>query len=357
MRFLIVKTSALGDIIHTFPALSYLKKKFPEAKVDWVVEEPFSELVNAHPQIDQIICIKSKQWRGKFFNPFIFKELSRFRKQLRENNYDAIFDLQGNLKSALVTLQARSRDKVGFGLKTVKEWPNTAVTNRRCNPPDGINIRNDYLYIVQQFFKDNSQFLDHGVRLHLNHLQKVQIQQLLDLPTLQNKPLVMICPGAHWRNKQLPIEGLLPFLGQIINHLKCQILIGWGSPDEQLIAKKIHAAFPEDSFIIPKLPLPVLQNLMAEMKLVIAMDSLPLHLAGTTSTPTFSVFGPSLAKKFKPEGEQHYSVQGTCPYGKTFDKRCPILRTCKTGHCINNITGDKLFQDFDSWWQKIHHKA
>jgi len=82
------------------------------------------------------------------------------------------------------------------------------------------------------------------------------------------------------------------------------------------------------------------------MQLVIAMDSLPLHLAGTTNTKTFSFFGPSSSAKFMPMGEQHHAFQGSCPYGKVIQRRCPIIRTCKTGACLRGISSDTLFDAF-----------
>jgi heptosyltransferase-1 len=89
---------------------------------------------------------------------------------------------------------------------------------------------------------------------------------------------------------------------------------------------------------------------MDSVDLVVAMDSLPLHLAGTTKVKTFSVFGASLASKFKPAGKKHLTLQGHCPYGRVFEKRCPILRTCPTGACIRSLTGKAVFNAFKLQW-------
>ena len=117
------------------------------------------------------------------------------------------------------------------------------------------------------------------------------------------------------------------------------------------MASRLYARFPDRSMVVERYSLPLLQNIMAHMDLVIAMDSLPLHLCGTTHTPSFSVFGPSLAQKYKPVGERHHCVQGECSYGEKFYKRCSQLRTCKTGHCMKALTGKELYKLFDPWWQ------
>jgi heptosyltransferase-1 len=92
---------------------------------------------------------------------------------------------------------------------------------------------------------------------------------------------------------------------------------------------------------------------MSKMDLVVSVDSLALHLAGTTQTPTYSIFGSSLAKKYQPLGLIHESFQGACPYGKKFEKRCSILRTCSTGSCIKDLTFKELTYHFSNWWEKI----
>lgn len=92
----------------------------------------------------------------------------------------------------------------------------------------------------------------------------------------------------------------------------------------------------------------MLQHLMSNMRLIVTMDSLPLHLAATTSVATFSIFGASLGKRFAPVGEQHHFFQGACPYGRTFTNRCPILRSCKTGACIRRLSGKQIFEAYIS---------
>lgn len=351
MRFLIVKTSALGDIIHAFSVLEYLKSKYSDAIIDWVVEEPFADLVKAHPLVNQTFCIRSKAWRKAIFKKTTWQEICAFKKLLQNNTYDTVFDLQGNTKSAFVTKLAKSPEKIGFAKETVSEFPNTWVTTQRFNPPFGVNVRKEYLSIVQQYAKDPVPFIPKGVLLQITDEQKKQVQTLLlDTSESTNALKVLVCPGAFWPNKQLTTETLLDFLQQLSHQYGAYFLLGWGSPSEQEIAKKLHEGLPHSSTILSKLSLPVLQNLMGQMDLVIAMDSLPLHLAGTTTTKTFSFFGPSSSLKYKPEGPSHFAIQGSCPYGKQFDRRCSVLRTCSTGACIKDLQVKELLKQFQSWW-------
>ncbi len=348
MRILIIKTSSLGDIVQTFPALAFLRKKFPAAQIDWVVEEPFADLVKTHPYIDNAYCIKTKNWRKSLIAGF--QEMLQFRQTLREVSYDLLFDFQSNFKSALVTLQAKAKDKVGYGRKTVHEWPNLLATNKRFDYPPGLNIRGDLLYLPQAYFNDFSSFTDEGISLKVTPQQEDEITQILQQPELQEGKQMLVCPAAFWKNKQLPKETLEKFLQLLTKHHSAKLLLAWGNKQELELAEQLHKQFPSESIVIPRLALPALQNLMSRVSLVIAMDSLPLHLAGTTATPTLSFFGPSSAAKYKPLSDKHLAIQGSCPFGRTFEKRCPILRTCPTGDCIHNFSADSLYKQFNNWY-------
>ncbi|MCH9627201.1 MAG: hypothetical protein S4CHLAM2_08360 [Chlamydiales bacterium] len=320
MKILIIKTSALGDLIHVFPTLGYLREKYPEAQIDWVVEERFAELICAHPQVDRVFMINSKKWR---------KSPWRSRSALgpvRETCYDVAFDLQGNIKSSVVLRQIRAKKKVGFGWKTVSEWPNALFTGQKFNPPPGQNIRDDYLSIVQQYFGDAKPYVFQPVTLNLCDEERKQVDGVLSGATL-------VCCGSAWENKQLSYPQLLALL----KRLDCgPYLFAWGTEEERMKAAKLASHFAT-SVVLERCSLPVLQHVMARCSRVIAMDSLPLHLAATTQTPTLSFFGPSLAKKYMPPGEGHTAIQGECPYGVTFKKSCPQLRTCPSGACLKRM--------------------
>lgn len=321
MKILIIKTSALGDIIHTFPVLSYLRKRDPFAQIDWVVESSCAELVEAHPQVNRVLIIESKKWRK---SPLRFwSEIKNFREGLQEVFYDMVFDLQGNIKSSLVLAQTRAQVKVGFGSKSVAEWPNLLFTHRKFDPPPCKNIREDYLEVVKGYFCDTTPFVIEPLLLRITAAQQAEVDAVLSDATL-------VCPGAAWPNKQLSLVQLEKFLKELDG---APYLFVWGSAQEREQAVQLASHFP-GSLILDRMPLPQLQHVMARAKRVVAMDSLPLHLCGMTSTPTMSFFGPSLAEKYRPLGQQHQAIQGACPYGVVFDKRCPKLRTCPTGACL-----------------------
>lgn len=329
MKILVIKTSSLGDILHAFDVLSYLKKKRPDCEIDWVVESRCKELVQAHPLIEKTWVIDSKKWKGALFNRETWKEILAFRSKISRSKYDVVFDLQGNIKSSIVLAFVCAVKKVGFGWKTVPEWPNTLFTNVRINPPSGKNIREDYLAVVKGFFGDDNFFEKEPILLKLTVSQEKELENL-QMQALQSTVLVSF--GSNWINKRLSEDRLVEVLKNVSLSTRSSFLFIWGSKEEKRVGIRLASHF-SDSLVL-NLSIPVLQHVMARCRLVVAMDSFPLHLCATTSTPTLSFFGPSSSKKYCPLGKQHTTIQGECPYGIAFDKRCPQLRSCKTGECL-----------------------
>ncbi|HSX03735.1 MAG TPA: lipopolysaccharide heptosyltransferase I [Rhabdochlamydiaceae bacterium] len=337
MRVLIVKTSAIGDVIQTFPVLAYLKHKIPEVQIDWVVEKGMAELASSHPLVNKVIQVDTKTWRRNLFQKETWDSFRKFKKELRETEYDLLFDLQGNSKSALFTLMARSKEKVGYSFKRLPEKLNYLATTCRFDVPLGTNIQLQYLHLIQGYFKDLSHFPLQTVRLK-SEVQEVGLRG----------PILMVCFGSRWSNKQLPQETLLQLLKMIQEKFPFSFLFIFGNEEEKKWAEKFESEFPH-SKALGGLTLPQLQNLMHDVGAVISMDSATLHLCGTTPTPSFSLFGPSSAHVYKPLGEQHFALQGSCPYGREFVKRCAILRTCKTGACIKDLSAETIFQKFEDF--------
>jgi heptosyltransferase-1 len=338
LKVLVVKTSALGDIIHCFPAIEALASK--GATIDWVAEVSTASLVEAHPLIRKVHCLNSKKWRKNFYKPSTWRKIQDFKDSIRKEDYDIVFDLQGNIKSGWITWNANAKMKIGYGRATAPEWPNTFFSNARFNPPSGKTIREDYLFFIESYFDEK---FKKPVKPSLLSLASPPIA----LEPSEKKRILVSC-GSNWKNKQVTPEALAIFLKRIDQSDKVEFFFIWGSPQEKIVVEDLAKQFPGRSRVMDKMPISQLQHFMDAMDLVIAMDSLPLHLSATTSTPSFSIFGSSSAQKYKPPGSSHHAFQGECPYGVHFSKRCKRLRTCKTGACIRDLDGNEIFDSYKS---------
>ncbi|HRD56369.1 MAG TPA: glycosyltransferase family 9 protein, partial [Parachlamydiaceae bacterium] len=288
----------------------------------------------------------TKAWKKSFQNA---KEgIKKLKEVLRQTKYDVSFDLQGNMKSGFIVSLVKAKDKVGFGLKAATERPNCLFNRIRFNPPKRCNVREENLYLVREYFKFFEEDISPYtlVELQIPASGKEMISKILSLAVLHERPKVMVCSGSIWQNKQITESSLKGFLKKLQEHLDCSFIFTWGSLKEKEYAESLKNSFKSSSLVLDKIPLPVLQNLMGKMDLVLAMDSLPLHLAGTVGVKTFSFFGPTSSEKFMPMDIMHGAFQGVCPYGRKFDRQCPILRSCKTGACLKDAQADALFSAF-----------
>ncbi|MES2121748.1 MAG: glycosyltransferase family 9 protein [Chlamydiota bacterium] len=346
---LIVKTSAIGDVIQTFPVLQYLRRRFPNAQIDWVAEKGIVPLLRAHPEISKVIPIDTKTWRKNPFSRETREAFSAFKENMRLTTYDVLFDLQGNSKSAVVTHTAHAHVKVGFDRSCVKESINLLATRKRFSVPLEINVRERYLRLVQQYFEDQETFAFQGVKLQLNAEEQTRLHSF----ALSSGPTLMVCFGSKWENKKLPESAWLGVLKSARDSFGASFLFIYGDEGEKLTAAALSSHFPDCSQCVGELTLPLWQALMWQVDAVLAVDSAALHLCGTTLTPSFSAFGPSLAHIYKPTEERHGVFQGSCPYNVSFATRCPKLRTCQTGSCLRDVDRAALSAAFQEWVARI----
>ena len=337
MNFLIVKLSALGDIVQAFSVAAYLKQRFPSSTVTWASEKINASLVIANPNIDKVMELDLK---SQSFSIELFLKSKRI---IQENHYDVLFDLQGNMKSALVTSLAHADAKVGFAWSQLAEFPSGLATSFKYKVPSN-NIRESYLGLVKSFYKDVSPFHEEPLNLRLSPTERACFEHIVHHYCHTNKTLVAISHATRWSNKQLDDLKLANFLKEISEKKPMRFLFLPGSQKEKMEALAISQNL-EDAYVLEPLPIPVFQHLLCKMNLTIAMDSFALHLAGASHKPCFGFFGPSKGKFYAPPGS--FFFQGSCPYNIDFEKRCPKLRTCETGACLKNASSSEILDCFN----------
>jgi lipopolysaccharide heptosyltransferase I len=328
-NILIVKTSSLGDIIQSFPVLEELKCYFPNCKIDWVVKEKYEKFLRSHPLINTTIAYDKKS-------------LLRSIRELRKKKYDILVDLQGNTKSAFITFLAIAKVKLGFGRKSVREFPNLLVTNHKYNISKNQNIQTFYLELIRSYFKINRTFKKMALNMILTSNDRKNIPFLNKDSPKQYK--IMVAMGSFWENKKVSNNLLVDFIHKIQKSLNTQIYLVFGSEQEKEMCEFFQTKIKE-STILKKMEIQIWQYVMSKMDLILTVDSAALHLAATTNAITFSIFGPTSANVFQPLG-QHFSYQGKCPYNVYFTKQCPHLRKCITGDCMKKINLDELWKSF-----------
>jgi len=336
MKILIVKTSSLGDIVQAFPVLELLKGAFPYSFIDWVVEARCSAIVKANPLVNKVIEIDSK--------PLTFSNLKAAFRSVSTCRYDVVIDLQGNIKSGFLTFFSRSAKKVGFARESVAEWPNILATNIRYNVLGSEDMSADYISIVRQHFNLEQE----GVFKTVLSCDEEQISLLSNnYPDLSRT--ILICTGSNWPNKRLLPEQWSLLMDGLLKGTNFKYLFVQSNAEELSLAVDMSKKDRGRIGVLERLSLPLLQNTMLYSSGVIAMDSLPLHLAGLAKVPIFGIFGPSMSGKYMPRGHGNSCYQAGCPYGKVFDKRCKELRSCATGDCLKKVAISALLDKMLLW--------
>ncbi|MEM7175840.1 MAG: lipopolysaccharide heptosyltransferase I [Chlamydiota bacterium] len=354
MKILIVKTSALGDILQCFGVLGYFSRVFPEAEIDWVVEAEYADLLNAHRALRRVIPVATRKWRRNPLSRQTIREWRRFINQLRREKYDHIFDLQGNVKSACVAFFAAGKKKVGFSFSSAAEWPAALVYSERYKPlREGLRA-DHYLSLVEQQMNCKVETKRHQlsqIKLAIK-CDAVNWIDAIVAPSARSVRL-MICMGSRWENKRLSVTTWEAFLRLLQRELAPFFFFSWGTETEKKAAVTLQCALKDKAVVLPRLQLSVWQHLMEKMDAVIAVDSSALHLAATTTTPSFGIFGPSLASCYQPNRSDRGYFQGSCPYGEQFPQRCRKLRHCPTGACLKEVTAATLAGSFFAWWRAL----
>jgi heptosyltransferase-1 len=352
MKILIVKASSLGDIIQTLHAVTYLKNRVDIKKISWAIDQCYQDFISSLEIIDQAYMFDFKKLKKIYLLKNLISFL-KFIKNLRKTKYDVVFDLQGNIKSAIITFFSKSKVKVGFSKKCAREKLNTLATDIQIDVDKSKNIREQYLSVVKKYFLDNSSTkIESYIPLKLNDLEKNKVENILKDDRLKSNLKIMVCPGSRWDNKMLSIDTLKNLLKLINNNENVSFLFVWGNLNEKKISSALNQEFINNSSVIDKINIPTWHYLMSKMDLVIAKDSSSLHLSSIANVKTFGIFGPTIASVLKPIGNNHLTYQGKCPYNLKFLQFCPKLRNCATGSCIKDIKAIDLYNNLNDFLKK-----
>jgi heptosyltransferase I len=286
-RILLIKTSSMGDVVHNFPVVSDLSVRFPEAEIDWVVEEAFAALPPLHAMVRRVIPVALRRWRGSLGARRTWREIRTCLRTLRDRDYDAIIDTQGLLKSALVTACARGR-KYGLDWASSREpigwfynrafsipWDRHAVERNRALAATalGYDVTGPASYALQ-VPAEISDRLRRNLPAHV-------------AGSLQGRYAVLL-HATSAAEKQWPEERWAQ-LGKALHAQGLACLLPFGSGDEQLRAERLASAIP-GALVPPRLPLDETAALLADAAVVVGVDTGLNHLAAALGRPTVGIY-------------------------------------------------------------------
>lgn len=327
MKVLMIKVSALGDIIHALPVAAYLKDCPKVRELHWLVEEPFADFLSGQPLIDKIQCISTKKWRQQGVVASL-KGVLATSSSLRREKYDLVLDLQGNSKSGMFTLFCGAPLRFGFDTRNVREWPNFLATNRKITPEKSTThiIDKNLALATGAFPGGPSAPLQGPLQADSQHLIKVKKK----VSTLRKDegPLIIFHYGTTWETKLWSIESWIT-LGRLLwKTQKISPLLTWGDETELKAVQDIAAGCPT-AVIWPRGNLEDLMALLKMADLVIGGDTGPVHIAAALGTPTISYYRATDHRRNGPRGENHTCFQSPMDCSPCLLKTCPQDERCR----------------------------
>ncbi|QKS27842.1 MAG: lipopolysaccharide heptosyltransferase I [Candidatus Accumulibacter similis] len=277
MHILLLKTSSLGDVIHNLPVVSDLRRSFPEAAIDWCVEENFADIPRLHPAVGEVIPIAIRRWRRQLGQFATWHELRDFRQRLHAKAYDFILDTQGLVKSALVSRLARGR-RLGYAAEAAREslaayfYDDTFVI-----PPNVHAVQRNRWLAAAAFDYPVDLPLDFGISapaMDIGWLPAGRVAVLLTATSRDDK----LWDEVHWRA-----------LGRELSRNGVTTVLPAGNAHERERAERIVSAV-DGAIVAPPLGLREIAALLARASVAIGVDTGLAHLAAALRVPVIALY-------------------------------------------------------------------
>ncbi|WP_326972891.1 lipopolysaccharide heptosyltransferase I [Caballeronia mineralivorans] len=293
-KILIVRVSSLGDVVHNMPAIADIHRLHPDAQIDWLVEESFTDLVELVDGVRRAIPFSLRRWRKRLFSFDNWREIQRFRRALAAEKYDLVIDCQGLIKTAWVASWARGT-LVGLGNRTDGagyEWPVRFFYNKRVPIEPRTHVVERTRQLVAAALGDPHPEVTDTIKFGIDTRRAALAlsQADLNLPV----PYVVFVHATSRADKQWPDTAWIE-LGQTLIRRGVSIVLPWGSDAERETSDKLAKEFGAAAVVPPKLSLPAVVGLIDGAAATVGVDTGLVHIAAALKRPTVELYNFSTA--------------------------------------------------------------
>jgi len=297
MRVLLVKTSSMGDVLHSLPALTDAQQAIPNIQFDWVVEEGFAQIPTWHSAVNHVIPVAIRRWRKNWFSAPIRAERAAFRQQLQATQYDAIIDAQGLLKSAFLVTRLAHGDKHGYDRHSIREPLASFFYDHRY----AISKQQHAVERIRQLFAKSL-----GYTCPTQQGDYAIAQHFLQSGVNNESPYVVFLHSTTRDDKHWPEENWRNLI-ELMAGSGVKIKLPWGAPHEQQRAERLAKGF-DFVEVLPKLTLAEVAQQIANAKAVVSVDTGLSHLTAALDKPNFTLFGPTDPGLIGGYGQNQYAI-------------------------------------------------
>lgn len=329
-KILIVKPSSLGDIVHSLPVLDSLKRRFPDSTIHWVVARGFEGILEGHPMIERLWIIDKDDWKKLSRAMVSVSELRNLFRSLRSERFDCVIDLQGLLRSGIITGATGAPLRIGF--REAREGSRLFYTHTVEGGKD-VHAVDRYLKIARFLGCDTGEvfFPFPGCGTAFTDLA---------LPSgIACGRYAVLVPGARWASKRWPAEKF----GRLAARLPVKSVVVGGKGDATLAGDVVRFSKGTAFSLAGKTDLKGLVEVVRCARFMVCNDSGPMHIAAAMGIHVFALLGPTNPLRTGPYGEKHTIIRKDIPCSPCY------RRSCKNNECMAMIKVEevgRLIDDF-----------
>jgi heptosyltransferase I len=351
-KILLIKLSAVGDVVHTIPVLNKLRRRYPTAHLNWLVTPPIAELLRHHPAITNVIEFEREAW-SKPWRLAPFAAYARLAAKLRAAAYDLVIDMHGQFRTAGLTLATGAPARIGFDRPRARVWdasPRKFPLEARKHAWQGaregswlaythhIAVPTLDLHAVDRYLNIGSILgLDKGpadFSFPIPQTANSRVDSLLHQHGIDHDRLVIMAPGTVWETKHWGIDKFAKVAQHFISQGFAVVLIG--SQRERAVCEEVADLASGAIDLAGMTTLSELAALIRRSALNITNDSGPMHLAVALNRPVISIFGPTDPIWIGPYGRPHAVLHADLPCSPCYLRR---LKECRHDHaCMEGVS-------------------
>lgn len=354
-RILLIKPSAAGDVVHAVPVLAKLRRRYPNARIDWLLTPENAALVKGHPALSNIVLFERRSFLKAGRRLEALAGFLRLLGKIRRTRYDLVIDLHGQLRSALFALASGAPVRLGFdrpirrtrstfqgrelgniparGWAGAREGSWLAYTDRIPIPTLEAHAVDRYLWVGKLLGLDAAPL---EMALPVSAEAEANAERLL--AGLEGRPAAMLAPGAMWETKQWTVEGFAAVANELARRGFAVVLLG--APGEQARSRAIHALAPQALDLCGQTGLADLAALLRRASVVVTNDSGAMHIAAALEKPVASIFGPTNPVHVGPYGQPESVVRLDLPCSPCNYRR---WSQCPHGHaCMRDLPAEAV---------------
>ncbi|MBF0559944.1 MAG: lipopolysaccharide heptosyltransferase II [Nitrospirae bacterium] len=322
-KLLIIKPSSLGDVVHSMPFLNVIRESFPAAEIHWVIAKGLEGLLENHPMVQKLWVIDKNQWKKIKKLHVTVSELRTLFGALKSESYDLVIDLQGLLRSGLLTAATKAPFRLGFS--EAREGSRIFYTHRITGGRD--------IHAVDRYLKIASALgCDTGTVTFPLPLVK-ESPRILQLKE-EAGDYAVLAPGARWITKRWPAERF----GQLCSRFSIKSIIIGSKADEALAEEAAAHSDGKALSLAGKTDIKEMISIIRKARFMVTNDSGPMHIAAACGVPVAALFGPTNPARTGPYGSGNVIIKTSIDCAPCYKKKCSNIR------CMDSISVEEVYE-------------